>query len=234
MSDASQFAMVTGAGSGIGRAIAIALMRHSIHVTLVGRDTAKLTRTAAGAPADRATIVAADLATEGGIAAAASNAARLHILVHAAGQYLQTPTTQMTAEAWSALDSVNLHAPILLTNACLPQLRASSGQVVFINSSASLRGGPNIAAYAAGKRGLQAAVEILRQEINRDGIRVLSIYPGRTDTPMQQAILASEGRTAEPGQLMQPDDIAAMVLAALQLSRHSEVTDIFMRPMRPL
>ena len=81
---------------------------------------------------------------------------------------------------------------------------------------------------------MQAAVEILRQEINRDGIRVLSIYPGRTDTPMQQAILASEGRTAEPGQLMQPDDIAAMVLAALQLSRNSEVTDIFMRPMRPL
>jgi short-subunit dehydrogenase len=121
-----------------------------------------------------------------------------------------------------------------LTAACLPQLRAASGQVVFINSSAALAASAGLSAYAAAKRGLQAATDALRQEVNGDGIRVLSVFPGRTDTPMQQAVLAAEQRVAPPGTLMRAEDVAAMVLASLEVPRTSEVTDIIMRPMRKL
>ncbi len=229
-----QTALVTGAGSGIGRAIALALVREGMHVHLVGRRAETLARVATCA-GGQTTALAADLATAEGIATvAAATGPRLHVLVHSAGAYLRGPTASIVAAEWASLDAVNLHAPILLTASCLPQLRAAVGQVVFVNSSAGLRAGPGIAAYAAGKHALKAAVDVLRQEVNADGIRVLSVFPGRTDTPMQQAILTAEGRSARPGTLMRPDDVASMIVAALNLPRSAEVTDIIMRPMRPL
>jgi NADP-dependent 3-hydroxy acid dehydrogenase YdfG len=74
----------------------------------------------------------------------------------------------------------------------------------------------------------------LRQEVNGDGIRVLSIFPGRTDTAMQREILAMEQRTAPHGTLLRPEDVASMVIAALKLPATAEVTDIIMRPMQTL
>lgn len=229
-----QSALVTGAGSGIGRAIARALLAEGMHVRLVGRDPRKLVRVAADAPM-RAVVLPADLATDDGLATvAASIDSRLDVLVHCAGLYAHAPTLSITAERWAALDAVNLRAPLVLTKACLAALRAATGQVVFMNSSAGLRAAPGLAAYAAGKHALKAAVQTLRQEVNGDGIRVLSVFPGRTDTPMQQEILKAEGRAAKPGTLMRAEDVASMVLAALKLPRTAEVTDIVMRPMRPM
>jgi NADP-dependent 3-hydroxy acid dehydrogenase YdfG len=229
-----QHAIVTGAGSGIGRAIALALAQEGTHVRLVGRDAAKLARVATSAPG-LMSVLAADLASAEGIARVVDGLGpELHVLVHSAGGYARGPIETMDAKQWAALDRVNVHVPILLTAACLPQLRAASGQVVFVNSSAGLRASPGIAAYAAGKHALKAAVDTLRQEVNADGIRVLSIFPGRTDTPMQRDVLASEQRTAKPGTLMRAEDVASMVLAALKLPASAEVTDIAMRPLRPL
>jgi len=229
-----QRAVVTGAGSGIGRAIAVALARAGLHVCLVGRDAARL-RLVAGEIETSTEIAVADVATASGLAAVAQ-AARpaLHVLVHSAGVYLRGKLEHLTAAEWQALNAVNLQAPILLTSACLPALRAASGQVVVINSSAGLQAAPGVGAYAASKHALKAATDALRQEVNGEGIRVLSVFPGRTDTPMQAAVLAAEGRDAAPGTLMRPEDVAHMVLGALSVPRTAEVTDIVMRPMRPL
>lgn len=229
-----QRAVVTGAGSGIGRAIAVALARAGLHVCLVGRDAAKL-RLVAGEIETGATVVAADIATASGLAAVAQAASpALHVLVHSAGAYLRGRLEHLTAAEWQALNAVNLQAPILLTSACLPALRAVSGQVVVINSSAGLQPGAGVGAYAASKHALKAATDALRQEVNGEGIRVLSVFPGRTDTPMQAAVLAAEGREAGPGTLMRPEDVAHMVLSALSVPRTAEVTDIVMRPMCPM
>ena len=166
---------------------------------------------------------------------AAAAGAALGVLVHSAGAYARGPVATLDAAAWRAMDSVNLHGPLLLTSACLNQLRAARGQVVFINSSAALQpAGAGMSAYAAGKAALRAAADALRAEVNADGVRVLSVFPGRTDTPMQAAILADEGRRAAPGTLLAPDDVAAMVLAALALPDTAEVTELVMRPMRKL
>jgi NADP-dependent 3-hydroxy acid dehydrogenase YdfG len=229
-----QTALVTGAGSGIGRAIAVALAAEGLSVRLVGRDRKTLTAVAREI-GSRASVSSVDITTEAGIAALA-RASRdgLDVLIHCAGAYRQEPLSGIRVRDWAKLDAINLHAPILLTTACLAQLRAAAGQVVFINSTAGLQTSSKVLAYAASKHALRAAVDALRQELNPVGVRVLSVYPGRTDTPMQQKILAAEKRTAKPGMLMQPQDVAALVLAALKLPRTAEVTDIMMRPMRPL
>lgn len=77
----------------------------------------------------------------------------------------------------------------------------------------------------------QNAIGGLRAEVNSDGVRVLSVYPGRTAIPMQAAIIASEGRAHLPEKLLQPDDVAATVVSALMLPRTAEVTDVKIRPL---
>jgi NAD(P)-dependent dehydrogenase (short-subunit alcohol dehydrogenase family) len=230
-----QNALVTGATSGIGRAIALALSRAGLHVTLVGRDKRNLEGTAKQAPGPVQTF-AADLATEQGIAAVAQAAPpELHVLVHGAGVYVKGPIRSLPLSDLQYVQSVNLNAPLLLTAACLQKLKAGSGQIVFINSSIGLGAGtPQLAAYAASKHGLRVAADALRQELSGEGIRILSVFPGRTDTPMQSQILAAEGRVASSGTLIDPSDVAGMVIAALQVPKTAEVTDIMMRPMKRL
>jgi len=71
----------------------------------------------------------------------------------------------------------------------------------------------------------------LRAEVNAKGVRILSVYPGRTASPMQEAVHRSEEKAYSPERLLQPGDVAAMVLAALALPRTAEVTDLMLRPM---
>lgn len=226
-------ALVTGAGSGIGRACAAALAADGYRVVLVGRRHALLEDAAQTMPGART--VAADLATPAGIAAAADAVADgLDVLVQGAGAFRYGPLSGMPTAAWQALDAVNLHGPLALTARCLPALERAGGMVVFINSTAALRAGPNAGAYAASKSALKAAADVLRQEVNPLGVRVLSVFPGRTDTPMQDEVLAAEGRTADRGALLAPSDVADMVAAVLRLPRRAEVTDLTIRPAQPL
>jgi NADP-dependent 3-hydroxy acid dehydrogenase YdfG len=232
MLNAQRGAVVTGAGSGIGRAIALGLAGCGWSVLLVGREEEKLREVATEAGARP---LVADIATDAGRAAVAAAAGTsLDVLVHSAGAYLAGSISELADDQWAALDAVNLHAPILLTSRCLNALRNARGSVVFINSSAGiLAPGAGKAAYAAGKHGLRAAADALRAEVSPE-VRVLSIFPGRTDTPMQRAVLREERRTAPPGTLLAPEDVAAMVLAALSLDASAEVTEIVMRPRRRL
>jgi NADP-dependent 3-hydroxy acid dehydrogenase YdfG len=135
----------------------------------------------------------------------------------------------------AALDAqlgVNLRAPYLLTQLLLPALVAAAGDVVFVNSSAGRAARGGVAAYAASKHALRALADGLRDEVNARGVRVLSVYPGRTATAGQAAIFAEEGRAYTPDLLLQPDDVAAAVAGALALPRTAEVTEIMIRPMR--
>jgi NADP-dependent 3-hydroxy acid dehydrogenase YdfG len=122
----------------------------------------------------------------------------------------------------------------VITQALLPALRVRCGQVVFVNSSAgvNMQGTRHIAGYAACKHALRALADCLRAEVNIDGIRVLSVYPGRTATAMQEAIHMREGRLYNPEDLLQPDDVVAAVITALDMPRTAELTDIMLRPMR--
>jgi NADP-dependent 3-hydroxy acid dehydrogenase YdfG len=235
---AGQVAAVTGASSGIGRAIALALAARGAAVCLIGRDGDRLASAAhiAAATSPRVLVHQADLGCEDDVERLAcrlrSELVTLDVLVHSAGVLGVGSLAEATVEELDLQYRVNVRAPYRLTQALLPRLRASRGDLVFINSSAGLRADATNGLYASTKHALRALADSLRNEVNEQGIRVLSIYLGRVATPMQQALHAREDRPYDPALLLQPEDVAAMVLTALTLPRTAEVTDINMRPAR--
>ena len=113
----------------------------------------------------------------------------------------------------------------------LPLLRAGSGQVVFINSSSGLRARARSGQFAATQHAMKAVADSLREEVNADGIRVLSVFPGRTATPRTEQLFREERKVYRPELLMQPEDVAAMVVHSLKMPRTCEITEISMRPL---
>jgi NAD(P)-dependent dehydrogenase (short-subunit alcohol dehydrogenase family) len=237
---AGRVAVVTGASSGIGRAIALRLASAGTRLCLLGRDPSALERTArdAAATAPSARLYTTDLLDDSAVERTGrkiiEDFGAIDVLVHSAGAYCAGSLADVPVGEFDRLWRTNVRAPYLLTQILLPALRSPPGQVVFVNSSAGVNAGPNVAAYAATKHALRALVDGLRAEINPEGIRVVSVYPGRTATPMQHRILELEGRSAAPDELLPPEDVAEVVVQALQLNALGEVTDIHVRPMKRL
>jgi NADP-dependent 3-hydroxy acid dehydrogenase YdfG len=235
---AGRIAAVTGASSGIGRAIALALAARGASVCLVGRDPDRLASVAGEAQLAAPVVFVrpTDLASDDELDRLAEQLAadlpRLDVLVHSAGVHTLGSHADTPAEDLDVQYRVNVRAPYRLTQAVLPLLRASRGSVVFINSSAGLRAGRSNGLYASTKHALRALADSLRDEVNADGIRVLSVYPGRVDTPLQREALARAGAPYEPAALLRAQDVAAIVVAALSLPETAEVTDIQIRPTR--
>ena len=236
-SRACRVAVVTGAGGGVGRAIAIALARKGFEACLLGRDPSKLAATAAVArPFSAATEFQLDLTAKGTLQPLIEHleggAGRLDVLVHCAGVIQQDPMERARLTDFDLQYATNVRAPYEVTQRLLPLLMAARGQVVFINSSVALTAKrSDVGQYAATKHALKAIADSLREEVNPKGIRVLSVYLGRTATPMQEAICRQEGRAYRPETLLQPEDVASVVLHALMLPQTAEVTDISIRPM---
>ena len=234
---AGRVAVVTGASGGIGRAIAVALSRQGARICALGRNPVALAETIAAARVySEASGFKVDLAVELDLQTLQRHleeAGSLDILIHSAGVIHQNEMEHADIEDLDLQYSINVRAPYQLTKRLLPQLTAARGQIVFINSSAGLTAKrANIGQYAATKHALKAIAESLREEVNPKGIRVLSLYLGRTATPMQAAIFQQEGRAYHPEALMQPEDVASIVIHALALPPTVEVTDISIRPMR--
>jgi NADP-dependent 3-hydroxy acid dehydrogenase YdfG len=232
-----QVAFVTGASSGIGRSIALGLADQGVHLGLVGRDRDTLHKVAADALrlVSRVECYQADLTLDSDIDRAAGDFQRdfnaVDILVHSAGLILLGAVEETNVEHVDRQYATNVRAPYLLTQRLLPALRLRRGQIVFINSTAGLDARGKAGPYAATKHALRALADSLREEVNAAGVRVLSVYLGRTASPMQAAVHRMEGRAYHPEQLMQPDDVAAAVIGCLRLPRSAEVTELRMRPL---
>jgi NADP-dependent 3-hydroxy acid dehydrogenase YdfG len=223
-------AVVTGAGSGIGKAIALALGELGATLVLVGRRVALLDDVAAllaTYPTDLADRKSVDNFT----AAFVRDFSRLDILVHSAGVVRHAIVAEASADDFDILFRTNVLGPYLLTQAFLPLLRQQHGQVIFVNSSAGLVARAGVSQYAATKHALKAVADSLRAEVNADGVRVLSVFSGRTATPTQEDLHAQERKPYRAAQLLQPADIAQVVINALCLPRTAEVTDLHIRPM---
>jgi NADP-dependent 3-hydroxy acid dehydrogenase YdfG len=233
---AGQTALVTGAGSGIGRAIAIALASEGTSVGLVGRRRAALEETASTASGAGHWVAPADLASESSLAALAAavrkRTDRLDILVHSAGSYARGDLAEASIADFDTQLAANVRGPYLLTQLLLPLLLDAHGQIVFVNSTAANRAAAGVGQYAATKYALKAIADSLRDEVNGRGVRVLSVYPGRTATPLQEHIHKLEGRPYRADTLLQPDDVARMVVCALGLPSTAEVTDLSIRPFQ--
>ena len=233
-----KIALVTGATSGIGAATARALAASGVCVLLLGRNPGKLAAAARGIRAPRLLGTAhADLRSLEDIDALLQELARrlprLDVLVHCAGEYGWTRAGRADPEDFARLFDVNVRAPFLLTQRLLPQLARAQGQVIFLNSSVIRGAGEGVALYKATQHAVQGFTDSLRQDLNRRGIRVSSLYPGRTATPRMRRIYAHEGRAYKPRALLSAAQVAQLVVMLTTLPRQVELTDVHVRAARP-
>lgn len=152
----------------------------------------------------------------------------LDALIHCAGVCTLGSTAEARLSDWSEAMDVNLYAPVALTSFYLPQLRASRGHVIYLNSGAGFRTNPQWGSYAASKFAARAWCDALRAE--EVSIRVTGIHPGRIDTPMQRAIVASEGGTYDPSRYLSAATVAGAVMNALGTPEDGHPHEVVLRP----
>lgn len=234
----NQIAVVTGASSGLGRAIALGLAGQGVELYLAARRIQLLEGVAKEAVARgaRAHPCKLDLTNDVDISNLASKvqteAGKLHILVLCGGAISHGPHEKATVADLDLMYRANVRGHYAMMQTLLPQLKKAHGQIVFINSSAGLRSPATAGQFSATQHAFRSIADSLRDEVNGDGIRVLSVYPGRTATPRMEKLFSKEGRAYKPELLMQPEDVMEMVIHALRLPRTAEVTDISIRPMQ--
>jgi NADP-dependent 3-hydroxy acid dehydrogenase YdfG len=230
--------LITGASGAIGSAIATQLAAQDARLALAGRNRAVLSSLAAGFRQE-ATYYQADFACDGDVEALGRSLCaeldRLDLLVHSAGAIVEGPLEAASVHDLDRQYRVNVRAPYLLTQALLPLLKACHGEIVFINSSVWLNARSGLSQYAGSKYALKALADSLRDEVKHEGVRVLSIFPGRTAGRLQESIHAQRNEPYEPERMLRPEDVAAAVLSALRLPRTAEMTDISITPFhKPL
>lgn len=213
---AGKRAVVTGASSGIGAAIAAAYATEGAKVLAVGRDEAKLAALGDGVEA-LACDVTADGAGERIVAAAKERLGGLDVLVHSAGLYEPRLFADTDAGAYDRHMAVNVRAPFLITRAALPELRAG-GTVIFLSSVLGHEGFAWSSAYCTSKGAIEMLVKSLAVELGGEGVRVNAIAPGWVQTPMNAGILANTAyrdlqvETTPLGRLGTPADIAPLAV----------------------
>jgi 3-oxoacyl-[acyl-carrier protein] reductase len=227
-----QVAVITGAGGGIGAAIAQRLARMGALTFLLGRRKAPLEGTAgaiskAGGRAEVAPCDVTDLATVEGVAALVEHkAGRLDILVNNAGVgNFSGPLHQMPPDAWEKVMNTNLRGVYYCIHSLAPMMvRARSGHIVNVSSLAGKNALPNGAAYAASKWGLNGLSYSIAEELRGHNIRVSVVCPGSVHTDLSP----HEGK--DPKKMLQPDDVAHVVAMLVTQQAQSFVSEVLLRP----
>ncbi|MFE2726095.1 SDR family oxidoreductase [Kitasatospora sp. NPDC059327] len=223
--------LITGAGSGIGAVLAERLAERGDDLWLLARDARRAAELRERFPG--ANTLVGDLKDPAKLSWAFGHQAlpiELDSLLHVAGVVELGQVGELPVKAWQETLNVNLVAPAELTRLLLPSLRLVKGHVVFVNSGAGLRASADWSAYAASKHGLKALADSLRLEEHGHGVRVTSVYPGRTATAMQVKVHQQEGAEYDADRFISPGSVVKAVLAALDASRDAEITDITVRP----
>lgn len=187
-------ALVTGGGTGIGRAIAESLAEKGIEVTICGRSIEALDAVSAGNP--RIHALAADVTDEASVAALyeAAQAARgdFDIVIANAGMAASAPVGRTTLDLWRQMLDVNLTGAFLSVRPAVDAMRKKgNGRIVFIASIAGLKGAPYIAAYTASKHGVVGLARALAAELAQTAVTVNAICPGYVETPMLERTIAN-------------------------------------------
>lgn len=221
--------LLTGAGSGIGAVLAQRLLERGDELAVVARSESRAHDLRM--ELRDATVLVGDLSEPASLEALADRLPdRLDSLVHGAGVVELGAVSELSTHVWQEQVAVNLVAPAVLTRLALPALRAGQGTVLFVNSGAGLTAHPAWSAYAATKHGLRALADSLRGEEAEHGVRVTSLYPGRTATPMQEKVHAQEGREYDAGDWIDPGTVVEAILHVLDLPPDATVSDLTIRP----
>jgi NAD(P)-dependent dehydrogenase (short-subunit alcohol dehydrogenase family) len=225
-------ALVTGAGRGIGRAIAAGLARCGALVTAVARTKSELDSLVAEirASGGQAQAFPADLrapaAAEAAVQAAVSAHGRLQILVNNAGVGSAANLADTTDAQWDEILTTNLTAVFRLTRAALPHLTNGGGHVFMISSLAGSNPIVGLSAYCASKAALDHLAACLMLEVRQQGVKVTTIAPGSVDTSFG-------GMPRDASWMLTPEDVARTVLDLLATRDDAHLSRVEMRPARP-
>ncbi|PRY15685.1 3-oxoacyl-[acyl-carrier protein] reductase [Pontibacter ummariensis] len=220
---AGKNALITGAGKGVGRAVALALAKEGANVALLSRTEAQLKEVAAEVEGHgvKAVVVAADVADLNAVNAAVEKAKNalgsINILINSAGVAAFGKFLELEPEKWEEIVRINLLGVYYATRAVLPgMIKRQSGDIINISSTAGQRGAAVTSAYSASKFAVLGLTESLMQEVRKHNIRVTALTPSTivTDMAYGQNLI-----TGDPERVMHPEDFAELIIAQLKLNR---------------
>jgi 3-oxoacyl-[acyl-carrier protein] reductase len=227
----NQVAIVTGAGRGIGRAVAIDLGRLGMSVALVARSRLELEETSKAVPGSL--VCVGDVRIESDVQRVVRQAERqfgsIDVLVNCAGVYHFGDVASATSEDFDRVLETNLKGVFFACRAVLPNMKQKGrGHIINVASIAGKVGTPNRAIYCASKFGVVGLSEALAQEVREQGVRVSVLCPGSTNTTFSPKELEGKSRA----RMLQPGDVAHAVRMLLGQEANSFISEIVMRPTR--
>ncbi|WBO82973.1 3-ketoacyl-ACP reductase [Hymenobacter yonginensis] len=234
---AGKTALVTGAGKGIGRAVAIALAQEGVHVALLARTEAQLQDVAKEIEAlgVKAVVLAADIADRAAVEAAVAKGTEalgsIDILINNAGIGTFAKLVDMAPTEWEHIIQVNLLGTYYATRAVLPGMIArETGDIINVASTAGQRGAATTSAYSASKFAVLGLTESLMQEVRKHNIRVSALTPSTVATDLAISNKLTDGN---PDKVMQPEDLAEFMVAQLKLNRRIFIKEAGMWSTNP-
>lgn len=216
-------ALITGAGKGIGKAVAIALAKEGVNIVLIARTQADIDEVAEeistygvktlALTADVADINSVNFAIEKAIASFQT----IDILINNAGIAAFGKFLELESSEWERIIQVNLMGVYYVTRAILPNMiERQTGDIINISSTAGLNGNALTSAYSASKFALLGLTDSLMQEMRKHNIRVTALTPSTVATDMAKELNLTDGN---PEKVMQAEDIAELLIAQLKLNR---------------
>ncbi|MEO6173888.1 MAG: 3-ketoacyl-ACP reductase [Flavobacterium circumlabens] len=216
-------ALITGAGKGIGKAIAIALAKEGVNVILISRTQADVDQLSAeiSGLGVKALALSADVSDITSINTAVEKAlaefTNIDILINNAGIAAFGKFLELEPTAWEKIIQVNLMGTYYTTRAVLPNMiERQTGDIINISSTAGLNGNALTSAYSASKFAVLGLTDSLMQEMRKHNIRVTALTPSTVATDLALDLNLTDGN---PDKVMQPEDIAELIVAQLKLSR---------------
>jgi len=216
-------AVITGAGKGIGKALALAFAKEGIHVALMSRTKTDLETVASEVRANgvEALVVTGDISSIKSVNEAAKivldSFGTIDILINNAGIGKFGNFMDLEIAEWEQIININLMGAYYMTRAFLPQMiERETGDIINISSTAGLNGNAMTSAYSASKFGLIGMTDSLMKEVRKHNIRVSCLTPSTVATDMAIDLNLTDGN---PEKVMQPEDIAELLVAQLKLPR---------------
>jgi 3-oxoacyl-[acyl-carrier protein] reductase len=216
-------ALITGAGKGIGKAIALALAKEGVNIILVARTQEEIDSVAAKVRSLRvkALAITADVADINSVNAAVEKAlaefGTIDILINNAGIAAFGKFLELEPKDWERIIQVNLMGTYYMTRAVLPNMiERQTGDIINISSTAGLSGNALTSAYSASKFAVLGLTESLMQEVRKHNIRVTALTPSTVATDMAKELKLTDGN---PETVMQAEDMAELIIAQLKLNR---------------
>ncbi|ACO45394.1 3-ketoacyl-ACP reductase [Deinococcus deserti] len=231
-------AIVTGAGKGIGKAIALAFAQEGVHVGLIARDRKGLEALAeeiSGQYKVKVGVAPVDVSDRAGVEAAVAQLAgelgSVDILVNNAGTAQFGSVLDMEPAEWERMIQVNLLGTYYATRAALPYMvRQGSGNIINIASTAGEKGAATASAYAASKAGVIAFTEALMPEVRKHNVRVILMNPSTVNTDLATSLGLKIG---EEDRMLQAEDVAQVLVAALKLPQRALVRNLSLLTTNP-